>query len=67
MYFGIIQVTAELFSDSRYHLYGMGALATPFIGTALHECTNWIGLLGWVFYPALMGLYCTHKLYPGRD
>ena len=62
VYIGIIQVAAELFIGSCYHLYGMGALATPFAGTPLHEFTNWIGLLGWVFYPALLGLYCARKM-----
>lgn len=63
VYFGILQVAAEVFSGSRYHLYGMGVLAQPFVGTPLFELTNWIGLLSWVLYPALLGLYCARKLY----
>jgi hypothetical protein len=66
VYFGIIQVTAELFIGSRYHLYGMGALAEPFVGTPLLELANWVGLLGWVIYPALLGLYCARKLCRSR-
>ncbi len=62
VYFGILQVAAELFIGSRYHLYGMGALAIPLAGTPLYEISNWIGVLGWVIYPALLGLYCLQKL-----
>ena len=63
VYFGIIQVSAELFGDSEYHLFGMGVLAAPFDGTPLRGLTNWIGLLGWVLYPALLGLYCARRIY----
>jgi hypothetical protein len=63
VYLGIIQVSAELFIGGRYHLYGMGALAKPFSGTPVRELTNWVGLLGWVLYPALLGLYCARKIY----
>ncbi len=63
VYFGVVQVAAELFIGSRYHLYGMGALARPFVGTPFFELTKWIGLLGWVLYPALLGLYCARKIY----
>lgn len=62
VYFGIIQIAAESFIGSRYHLYGMGALAVPFADTSLHEMSNWMGVLGWVIYPALLGLYCFRKL-----
>ncbi|MCP4537965.1 MAG: hypothetical protein GY832_12545 [Chloroflexi bacterium] len=62
VYFGILQVAAELFIGSRYHLYGMGALAVPFSGTPLYELGNWVGVLSWVIYPALLGLYCFRKL-----
>ncbi len=62
VYVGILQVAAELFIGSRYHLYGMGALAIPFAGTPLYEISNWIGVLSWVIYPALLGLYCLRKL-----
>jgi hypothetical protein len=63
VYFGILQVAAELFSGSRYHLYGMGVLGQPFAGAPLFELTNWVGVLGWVLYPALLGLYCARKIY----
>jgi hypothetical protein len=66
VYFGILQVAAELFSGSQYHLYGMGTLATPLVSTPLYEFTNWVGLWGWMLYPALLGLYCARKLHPGR-
>ena len=62
VYFGILQIAAELFIGSRYHLYGMGALAVPFSGTPLYEISNWVGVLGWVIYPAFLGLYCFRKL-----
>ncbi len=65
VYFGVLQVAAELFGHSRYHLYGMGALAEPLTSTPLGELTNWIGLLGWVLYPALLGLYSARKLGVG--
>jgi hypothetical protein len=64
VYFGILQVAAELFSGSRYHLYGTGALATPFAGTPLFELTNWVGLLSWVLYLALLGLYPVFRTFP---
>lgn len=62
VYFGILQVAAELFSGSQYHLYGMGALAMPLAGTPLSELTKWIGLLAWAIYPAVLGLYCARRL-----
>lgn len=62
VYFGILQVTAELFSGSSYHLYGMGAFAAPFQGTLIFEFTKWVGLLGWAIYPGLLGFYCARKL-----
>jgi hypothetical protein len=63
VYFVILQVAAELFSGSQYHLYGMGALAMPFAGTPLFELTKWIGLLGWAIYPAVLGVYCARRLW----
>lgn len=62
VYFGIIQVTAEVLMESQYHLYGMGVLARPFVGTPLFELTNWTGLLGWVLYPIILGLYGARKI-----
>ena len=62
VYVGLLNVAAELFSGSRYHLYGMGALAAPFAGTPLYGLTNWVGLLAWVLYPALLGLYCARRM-----
>jgi hypothetical protein len=65
VYFGIVQVAAELFGQSRYHLYGMGALAEPLADTPLTALTPWVGLLSWVLYPALLGLYSARKLWGG--
>jgi hypothetical protein len=65
VYFGLIQISAELFSGSSYHLFGMGALATPLAGTPLFALTHWAGVVGWVIYPALLGLYCARKLHGG--
>ena len=65
VYFGILQVAAELFGKSRYHLYGMGALSKPFVDMPLGEFANWVGLLAWVLYPALLGLYSARKLWEG--
>ena len=62
VYFGILQVAAEWFIGSPYHLYGMGALGRPFVGTPLFELTNWVGVLGWALYPALLGVYCARKI-----
>jgi hypothetical protein len=67
IYFGVLQVAAELFIGSQYHhLYGMGALVVPFAGTPLYELSNWVGVLGWVIYPALLGLYCFRTLSRDR-
>ena len=63
IYFGILQVAAELVSGSQYHLYGMGVLARPFADTPLFELTKWVGLVAWVFYPALLGFYCARRLW----
>jgi hypothetical protein len=67
VYLAVLQVAAELWGRSRYHLYGMGALAEPFANTPLAELTNWVGLLGWALYPALLGLYSARKLCLKRN
>lgn len=56
----------QLIGDSQYHLYGMGALAKPFLGTVVYELTKWVGLLVWVVYPTLLGLYCARKVLRRR-
>jgi hypothetical protein len=63
VYFSILQAAAELFSGSSYHLYGMGILAAPFVGTPVHELTKWVGLLAWSVYPGLLGVYSARKLW----
>jgi hypothetical protein len=63
IYFGLLQISAELFSGSTYHLFGMGALATPLANTLLFELTHWVGVIGWVLYPVFLGFYCAQKLY----
>jgi hypothetical protein len=62
VYFGLLQISAELFSGSSYHLFGMGALSALFLDTSLFELTHWIGVAGWVLYPAFLGFYCAQKL-----
>ena len=62
IFFGLLQIPAELFSGSTYHLFGMGALATPLANTPLFALTHWVGVIGWVLYPAFLGLYCSVKV-----
>lgn len=62
VYFAIIQVAAERLIGGPYHLYGLGVLGAPLIGTFLAPLVDWAGLLPFAVFPAVLGVYCARRL-----
>ena len=62
VYFNVLQITAQLTIGGDYSLYEAGVFGTPFVGSALEPLMEWIGLLPFLGFPALVGVYCALKL-----
>jgi hypothetical protein len=58
IYFNIFQVSAQLYIDGEYSLYGAGVFGEPFDGTILEPLMDWIGLIPFAGYPVVLTAYC---------